>query len=196
MSSCILEDAPPAQHANTPLEFLWRVELKHHGGGGLRIVVRCQTIFPDLLNDLAHPLYAQAQLFHPAVQFLELFIDHRALDFAGTIVLSGKHRNLYRCIVGLHESPCVMPEPRPIEEHGVIGNDRSAFSAGDILVVVETEATDCPEGAQPPALVESADRLAGILHHGDAMAIRNLHDAIHVTREIRHVNHHNRLGTR
>ena len=70
------------------------------------------------------------------------------------------------------------------------------ISAGDVLVIVETEAADPADRTEPLPFIGAADRLTGVLDHGDVVSAGDRHDPVHVAGAVRHVDDHDRACAR
>ena len=74
------------------------------------------------------------------------------------------------------------------------GNQSAAAGGGDHLVAVEREHAGLAEGAQHLAVELRAEALGGIFHHGDVVAVGDLHDAVDLVGHAVEGHRHDRLG--
>ncbi len=73
----------------------------------------------------------------------------------------------------------VAVQPDPVGEGVVVGRDEAAFAGRHVLGAVQAERA-VPEAPDPAAAVLRAVRLAGVLDDGEAVALRQLDERVHV----------------
>ena len=84
-----------------------------------------------------------------------------------------------------------------LEQGGVVGDHHAAFAQGrDVLLLVETEAAGHAHAAGFAPLVFGADRVAGVLDHGDAVRLAIARIGVHVAALAVQMHRQNRLGVR
>ena len=112
--------------------------------------------------------------------FAQLFATDGRFDLAQSEVETHHVDEVGGSLGGDHRFRMIADQLQPLREIVVIGRAHSAFAGVNVLVVVETECPDMPEGADRSALVHRERRLRAILDDLEAVFPRELHDRPHV----------------
>ena len=86
-------------------------------------------------------------------------------------------------------------EPQEVGEPVVVGGDEATLARRHVLGAVEAERA-VPEAAGPPAAERRTVGLAGILDHGEPVAVGDRVDHVHVGDEAEQVDRRDRPGAR
>ena len=98
-----------------------------------------------------------------------------------------------RLVVVTDPHPVVPVEAEPVGQGVVVRRGEAALAGHQVLGGVQAEHRR-PELACAPAVVRRAVRLGGVLDDRDPVALRDLHQRIHVRHQAVQVDRHDRLG--
>ena len=91
-------------------------------------------------------------------------------------------------------APLVAQAVQLARQHRVVGEHHPALGGGELLVGVEAVDGRVAERAELAPVVRAVDRLAGVLHPGQAVALGDLHQRGHLGRVAEDVDDQDRLG--
>ena len=89
----------------------------------------------------------------------------------------------------------VAPEPHPARKLVVVGRDRAAFAAGDVLHGIEAEAREIADRADHPAAIGGAESVRGVFDDAQPCS-RAIAECVEVARKAGVVDGHHGSGPR
>ena len=89
-----------------------------------------------------------------------------------------------------------MVDQRALVDRPVVRCQRAALARRDDLEIVEAVRARVPDGAERPAVVRTAVRLARVLETVQVMLLRQRHNAVHIAGKALDMHRDNRLGVR
>jgi hypothetical protein len=131
-----------------------------------------------------------------SIEPLDLRSQHAGLQLGDPHVLTNEDRFVVLQIRGTDVAAHVVVHERPCVDPVVVGQYRATLTARDVLVLVEAQDARVADGADAPTAVRHTDSLCCVFDHDQVVARRNLHDCIHVTHQVDHVNRDDRPRSR
>jgi hypothetical protein len=78
--------------------------------------------------------------------------------------------------------------PNPSRDLYVVGDHRSTFTCGDLLIRIESEGSDIAERTDFPATIFCSDRFARVFNDREPVPLRYFQNAINFSRNAESVN--------
>src|SRR5690606_30821365 len=128
---------------------------------------------------LEHALLLAAHGCEHRAEAVELGVHDRALELAGARA-AGREIHDVTVLASPVEAAAVDGAAPAVVDILVVGDERAAFAAREVLEVVEAERADIADGAVLATVVPAADALAGIFDHEELALAGDLHDRVHV----------------
>ena len=175
-----------------------RLDIKGHAVdvvhvGSARIHLGCRQATKSTQSCVEFSGDALATL-HSALQLAQLHGCDSRLDFAHAEVVAQHVAQLFHVICANHGFGMVANQAEAMGQAVVVGDQHAAFAAVDVLVIVEAEASDVGQRARVRVTCASTGGLSGVAKQLQAMTVRNLTQARHVSGLPKDVHSENGLG--